>query len=506
MIEIRHRKSGLLLRRVNAATLDGANLYRADLRGADLAGASLRGALLHDTDLRAADLRGADLRRADLCGTRLTGANLQGADLRQATFEQADLAHSFLREAQCQGTTLYRSCMRNSDLRGADLGRAIVVATDLCGAVYDLGTRWPPTLDPRRHGCRLQPRPGEVVPASSPDGLGNEMAPGDEEAAARAFCAETEKRVRSTDRLMAVTLGLMLLVGAAILAFVVLCAVGALWPACRPALLGGRTIGLATLAFWIALSSWMTLAIRRSRAQHQARWANLTPEERHEQSIQELVRFRREFEALRTERRRSCYSFGCSGIGGGAAASWFQPRPAPVRLSDDPELRALQEQFQRAGAVVRRVRIGTFGALVVGLAGFVILWHRGAWGLPALGQAVLAIMGLGVVAVWPLCLLAMPAGAAARGWWRARLRSRLETLTPEQCAEVLLPLRRDESLDTCDIVEPLIRDFGLQGTELTPAAAVDGGGSELSTPSDAGSGQELTPSGEAREERPEARP
>src|SRR5205823_6010356 len=83
--------------------------------------------------------------------------------------------------------------------------------------------------------------------------------------------------------------------------------------------------------------------------------------------------------------------------------------------------------------------------------------------------------------------------AAARAFFRARLRSRLEALTTEQRSEVLLPLRQDESLDTCDIVAPLILDLGVQGTEVVPASAADGSGSEVSTTADGGRGEAVAP-------------
>src|SRR5437660_1678105 len=49
-----------MLRRMAAASLEGADLFLADLRGADLRGADLSGA-----DLRGADLREAKLGSAD---------------------------------------------------------------------------------------------------------------------------------------------------------------------------------------------------------------------------------------------------------------------------------------------------------------------------------------------------------------------------------------------------------------------------------------------------------
>src|SRR5260370_41046840 len=77
MIEIKHREAGKLLHRLDAGTLERADLHSAKLEGADFRDASLRGADLRGAGLQLADLQGADLREADL-----EGADLQGADLR----------------------------------------------------------------------------------------------------------------------------------------------------------------------------------------------------------------------------------------------------------------------------------------------------------------------------------------------------------------------------------------------------------------------------------------
>ena len=63
-IQIKNRRTGDVIKTVDADTLWGADLRGADLRGADLWGADLRGA----------DLWGADLRGAKLTGAKLTGA------------------------------------------------------------------------------------------------------------------------------------------------------------------------------------------------------------------------------------------------------------------------------------------------------------------------------------------------------------------------------------------------------------------------------------------------
>ena len=71
MIEIKHRRTGEILKKVDAnslmrADLREANLYEADLYGADLYGANLCGANLCRANLRGTDLRGANLYGTDL--------------------------------------------------------------------------------------------------------------------------------------------------------------------------------------------------------------------------------------------------------------------------------------------------------------------------------------------------------------------------------------------------------------------------------------------------------
>ena len=68
MIEIRHRRTGVLLKSVDAATLRGAHLTGAHLR--------------------CAGLSCADLSCADLTGAHLSGADLRCADLLQAIAPQ----------------------------------------------------------------------------------------------------------------------------------------------------------------------------------------------------------------------------------------------------------------------------------------------------------------------------------------------------------------------------------------------------------------------------------
>ena len=82
MVIVHRRDSGIVLARVDAASLFGA-----ELSGQQLVGASLRGACLRNARLVGAALSGADLRWADLRGADLTGSDLSEVDLRGAVWD-----------------------------------------------------------------------------------------------------------------------------------------------------------------------------------------------------------------------------------------------------------------------------------------------------------------------------------------------------------------------------------------------------------------------------------
>ncbi|MGV3722636.1 MAG: pentapeptide repeat-containing protein [Actinomycetota bacterium] len=104
IIEINHRRSkDVILLRVEADTLVGAELSGALLLG------------------------------ADLTGMRCTGANFRDARMMRACLIEADLA--------------------TADLRGADLRGATLLGVDLTGARYDDSTRWPAQFDPSACGA-----------------------------------------------------------------------------------------------------------------------------------------------------------------------------------------------------------------------------------------------------------------------------------------------------------------------------------------------------------------
>lgn len=106
IIEITHRRSkDVILMRVQADTLAGADLSGAFLLGAEMTGRCCAGA-----SFREANLSRACLQEADLCG---------------------------------------------ADLRGADLRGATLAGADLTGALYDQHTRWPGGTDPGARGAVL---------------------------------------------------------------------------------------------------------------------------------------------------------------------------------------------------------------------------------------------------------------------------------------------------------------------------------------------------------------
>lgn len=98
MVEIRHKKSGVVLLRIEnealtrsdlaGLNLPGADLHRAALRGANLQSTNLTGADLSHADLTEADLQDALLAEADLRGTNLDGAQLRGADLTRVVYSR----------------------------------------------------------------------------------------------------------------------------------------------------------------------------------------------------------------------------------------------------------------------------------------------------------------------------------------------------------------------------------------------------------------------------------
>lgn len=121
MIEIKHKQTGHVLLRVNADSLEGANLT-----GAKLAGAKLSGFKINHACLRDVDLQGAELNRAEMIGTCLDGANLT-----HALLEAADLTDASLQKADLSRAQLSEATMRYAKLAGANLTQAQLIGANL---------------------------------------------------------------------------------------------------------------------------------------------------------------------------------------------------------------------------------------------------------------------------------------------------------------------------------------------------------------------------------------
>jgi hypothetical protein len=114
-----------------------------------------------DLDLRQTDLRGANLRRAVLEEAVLEGACLQKANLSHALLRAAHLEDARLQGALLYGARMRSAWLNGAQLQGAQLHGAKLYLTDLNhvelqGAVYDLGTSWPPRFDPNAAGATPQ--------------------------------------------------------------------------------------------------------------------------------------------------------------------------------------------------------------------------------------------------------------------------------------------------------------------------------------------------------------
>jgi len=151
---------------------------------------------------------------------------------------------------------------------------------------------------------------------------------------------------------------------------------------------------------------------------------------------------------------------------------------SPSQAARVLDLRDEIVQVSRSTGLVRR----GLGILITGII-FMVMISQGN------------IMSIGAIPVGLMCsglfvmLISVPFAAAFREARARDLRKEMAALSPDQQAEVLLPLRQSASGDTRKIVEPLIHDLRvLAPREVVPAAAP------------AGQGREIAPSGENRNE------
>ena len=141
MIEIKHKDTGKVLLRMDAATLQGADLRGAYLSEADLTEVDLRAAMLRDTRLRDALLVGTDLTEADLSGADLSGVSLADAILCRANLTKAVLANTELARAQFEDALLVHANFQGAHFWETDLCGADLSGADLTGAICSTHTR-----------------------------------------------------------------------------------------------------------------------------------------------------------------------------------------------------------------------------------------------------------------------------------------------------------------------------------------------------------------------------
>jgi uncharacterized protein YjbI with pentapeptide repeats len=143
-MDIKHRTTGEVLRRLRTQSLADAQLAGAELLYAALPQAELAGA-----DLRGVDFSNADLRRADGRGTDWTAAAVINVDLQESTlsrsrwvdarvlatrFTRADLTGSDMARLLAQWADFRHACLRDVLFEHANLARAVLVGADLSGA------------------------------------------------------------------------------------------------------------------------------------------------------------------------------------------------------------------------------------------------------------------------------------------------------------------------------------------------------------------------------------
>jgi hypothetical protein len=152
------------------------------------------------------------------------------------------------------------------------------------------------------------------------------------------------------------------------------------------------------------------------------------------------------------------------------------PKTGSISPNDEQRIAALREEIRRAGGDARWARICVasvvLGAFIAfGLCGLLI-------SLDWLGDSRIAawLWLAGAVAVFAAggCLAAgaaaLPVAAVLRAVWARRLRHRLATLAPAECAEIVAPLKRDPRGDTRKIAAYLANSLRVPA-ELAPASA-----------------------------------
>jgi hypothetical protein len=144
-------------------------------------------------------------------------------------------------------------------------------------------------------------------------------------------------------------------------------------------------------------------------------------------------------------------------------------------MTDEKQVAALREEIREAGSSVAALRWITALALCLPMAVLTVVTLVLAGCFEAIRVLAFGCL-LNLLLVTGIALPFVAWGRQGRREW---LECRLGLLSPEQRAEVLLPLLKDRSSDTRKIVEPLVRQYRVS-SELTPATAPAARGDEPS--------------------------
>lgn len=147
----------------------------------------------------------------------------------------------------------------------------------------------------------------------------------------------------------------------------------------------------------------------------------------------------------------------------------------------------LRDQIRRAGVATGEVRwllqlaVGSFLIGMAFFAGLIMVILQVATDrhlAVVVGVAPFLLLVVGVPCWYLGSWVALPLPAAYRELRLVLLRRRLARIPRRQLAEILMPLRDEPVPDVRRLVEPLIRDLHLEGSEVAPAAPLSPSGRE----------------------------
>lgn len=149
----------------DGAMMNGMGFTESQLDGVKLSGARFKGGIF-ESSAKGADFSKAQMQGASLINSDFTGANFSGADLTGMKVQQEPFYTTPERESlYYKPRPLYPvnftranftgAKLAGADLRNADFTGAIFNDTDVSGAKYDCGTKWPEGFDAGKGGAIL---------------------------------------------------------------------------------------------------------------------------------------------------------------------------------------------------------------------------------------------------------------------------------------------------------------------------------------------------------------